>query len=150
MNIQVKERHTLKVLTVIALVLASFLLIPSHAIAATYRVTLLLCDGPQRPDGTRPTVSRTIDVADDEFILDAAEEAGIDLPYSSRAGATSTEISILVSGRVDQSDQTLLTPEQVAAGFVLYDVAHPNSDVTLRVCGALEAYQASTAPPVCP
>jgi len=122
-----------------ALVLGALLSFPNLAHAVTYRVTLVLCEG-----------DRTIDVADDKYILDAAEEAGIDLPYSSRAGVSLTEISRLLSGQVDQSDQSLLTTEQVAMGFVLYDVAYPSSDVRLLICGARAQFDQLTQPPVCP
>jgi len=122
-----------------ALVLGALLSFPNLAHAVTYRVTLVLCEG-----------DRTIDVADDKYILDAAEEAGIDLPYSSRAGVSLTAISRLLSGQVDQSDQSLLTTEQVAMGFVSYDVAYPSSDVRLLICGARAQFDQLTQPPVCP
>lgn len=75
----------------------------------------------------------TIQVAENQTILEAVEQAGMRLPAGCRYGACITCAAKLIQGEVDQTQQRCLKPTQLAAGFVLLCIAYPRSDCRLEV-----------------
>ena len=65
----------------------------------------------------------TFDCPDDQYILDAADEAGK-----------------ILSGTVDQEEQSFLDDDQLEAGFALLCVAYPTSDCVIKAEAEEELY----------
>ncbi len=90
--------------------------------AAQARITLVR-------DGTTHEVDF---VAGTPSLLDAAAQAGLDVPYSCKSGVCATCRAKLVDGRVRMDRNFALDAADLAAGFILTCQAHPLTDrVTL-------------------
>ena len=88
---------------------------------ANYKITLKMPDDQVQ----------VIECADDDYILTAASDAGIDLPYSCQSGSCSTCAGKVEEGEVDSSDQHFLDDELVDEGWILTCVTYPKSDCTV-------------------
>lgn len=97
-------------------------------------------------------LDRTIQVSDDQYILDIAQEAGIRLPSGCKQGECSACVAKIISGEIDQSEQKFLRINEVEAGYTITCVAYPLSDCTLethqeQILYKLSLYfQTNTAP----
>jgi ferredoxin len=89
---------------------------------SAFKVTLITPAGPKE-----------IECDGETYIIDAAEEAGIDMPYSCRSGACSTCVGILQKGAVNQDDvdKNMREDEMLVDGVVWTCMACPTEDVTI-------------------
>lgn len=74
----------------------------------------------------------TICVPADEYIYDAAELEGIELPASCRAGSCIACVGKVVRGEVEH-DRSILSDAEEAAGFMLTCCAYARSNCTIVV-----------------
>ncbi len=76
--------------------------------------------------------THTIEVPEDQKILEAAYAVGIELPSSCNAGVCTTCAAQLLEGTVEQSDCMGISPELQKEGYALLCVAYPRSNLKIE------------------
>ncbi len=69
-----------------------------------------------------------ITVGPDEFILENALDADIDMPFSCQSGLCTTCRGKLMTGKVSMEEPDGLSEDEIAEGYVLTCVSHPASE----------------------
>ncbi|MFB6119499.1 MAG: 2Fe-2S iron-sulfur cluster-binding protein [Halobacteriaceae archaeon] len=72
-----------------------------------------------------------IEVAEDEYILEAALDEDIELQYSCLQGVCAS-CSAKVEGDIEQGEERVLTQWEKQQGYGLLCVAYPRSDLTIH------------------
>ncbi|HLO85629.1 MAG TPA: 2Fe-2S iron-sulfur cluster-binding protein [Nostocaceae cyanobacterium] len=88
-------------------------------------------------------LDQTIQVPDDQYILDIAESVNIRLPSGCKQGECSACVAKLISGKIDQSEQKFLQPNEIAAGYVVTCISYPLSDCILETHQEQVLYKSS-------
>lgn len=71
----------------------------------------------------------TIEVGQNEKILDAALKAGLDAPYSCRSAICSTCMAMLEEGEVEMEMNHVLTDGEIDEGYIVTCQSKPKTDV---------------------
>lgn len=74
---------------------------------------------------------KSVEVGENEGVLDAGLKAGIMLAYDCRKGRCKT-CMVKVDGIIDQSDAWLISNEELAEGFALICVGKPRSNLRVH------------------
>ena len=73
----------------------------------------------------------TVEVAEDEYILEEAEDAGLRLPYDCRSGTCITCMQKCLEGEIDQDLAFAISDEDLEKGYRLICIGSPLSAVVL-------------------
>lgn len=84
--------------------------------------------------------THTLQVAEDQIVLKAADAAGLDLPSSCNAGVCTTCAAQILEGNVEQGDGMGISPELQKQGYALLCVSYPRSDLKIATNKEDEVY----------
>lgn len=76
--------------------------------------------------------TQIITVPADQTVLEAAQAAGLDMPFSCGAGVCTTCAALVLEGEVDQAGGMGVSPELQTQGYALLCVAYPRSNLKLE------------------
>jgi ferredoxin len=83
----------------------------------------------------------TVEVPDDRYILQSAENQGIELPFACRNGACTTCAVRILSGQIHQPEAMGLSLELQRQGYALLCVSYPRSDLQVETQDEDEVYE---------
>lgn len=83
----------------------------------------------------------TLQVPEDKYILQNAEQQGVELPYLCRNGACTTCAVRVISGEIYQPEAMGLSPELRKQGYALLCVSYPRSDLEVETQDEDEVYE---------
>ena len=83
----------------------------------------------------------TVQVPEDRYILQTAENQGADLPFSCRNGACTACAVRILSGKVEQPEAMGLSPKLREQGYALLCVSYPCSDLEVETQDEDEVYE---------
>ncbi len=83
----------------------------------------------------------TVEVPEDRYILQSAENQGVPLPFACRNGACTTCAVRVISGELYQPEAMGLSPDLRDRGYALLCVSYPRSDVDVETQDEDEVYE---------
>ncbi len=86
-------------------------------------------------------ISYSLQVPDDRYILQSAENQGTELPFSCRNGACTTCAVRVLSGDIYQPEAIGLSPELRQKGYALLCVSYARSDLEVETQDEDEVYE---------
>ena len=83
----------------------------------------------------------TVEVPEDRYILQTAEQQDAELPFLCRNGACTSCAAKIISGELAQPEAMGLSPKLKEKGYALLCVSYPRSDLEVETQEEDEVYQ---------